>query len=135
MAGRNLDAWGLPMRPRKLIGQARMGDGTTIVPPFESTRPEPPEGPPNTVERDATRVAAALAIGVALLLIFLLGCSARLGPGEYGWMMWDVCGYEGGVAASITIMEIGARLGCTNPAENGDSEPVVNPDPITSNRG
>ena len=101
-----------------------------------SMRPKPPEGPPNTVDRDATRIAAALAIGVALLLILLLGCSARLGPGEYGWMQWDVCGYEGGVAASITIMEIGARLGCVNPAENGNGNgaPIVDSqitDPIT----
>ncbi len=90
-------------------------------------RPKPPEGPPNTVERDSNVVGAALAILVAVFLFAILGCSARLGPGEHGWMMWDVCGYEGGVASEITVLGSNSwRLGCTNPDErtNGTDEPV-----------
>ena len=54
------------------------------------------------------------------------GCSARIGPHEDGWLSWDVCGYEGGVAVEITIMQAGARLGCTNP-----EEATVVDDPVT----
>ncbi len=59
-------------------------------------------------------------VAIVLLLLVLLsvfGCSARVGPHESGWLSWDVCGYEGGVAVEITIMQAGARLGCTNPDE------------------
>lgn len=61
------------------------------------------------------------------LVVILSACSAKLGPGEDGWMRWDVCGYEGGVAAELTVMQAGARLGCTNPptsTANGDEEEV-----------
>ena len=102
--------------------------------PFARTKPKPPEGPPNTVERDSNLIAAALAIGVALILLTCLGCSARIGPHADGWLSWDVCGYEGGVAVSVTIMQIGARLGCTNPGDDGSAlvdaaitDPVTQP--------
>lgn len=53
-------------------------------------------------------------------LLLLPACSARIGPHEDGWLSWDVCGYEGGVAAEITVMQAGARLGCTNPDESSE---------------
>ena len=52
------------------------------------------------------------------------GCSARIGPHDDGWLSWDVCGYEGGVAASITIMEVGARLGCSDSPGSEEVEAV-----------
>lgn len=64
---------------------------------------------------------------VLVILFGIFGCSAKLGPGEYGWASWDVCGYEGGVAASVTVMEIGARLGCTNPEATDPAEPEPAP--------
>lgn len=60
---------------------------------------------------------ALLFVG-ALIAISLIGCSARIGPHEDGWLSWDVCGYEGGVAVEINVMAIGGRLGCTNPTES-----------------
>ena len=59
------------------------------------------------------------------VITILSACSAKVGPGEHGWMMWDVCGYEGGVAAEITIMQAGARLGCTNPETTQGSDEEV----------
>lgn len=58
-----------------------------------------------------------IGIVLALLLVIALGsgCSARIGPGEHGWVLWDVCGYEGGVAAELQVLAVTARLGCTNP--------------------
>lgn len=93
-------------------------------------QPKPPPGPPNTVERDSNLVGAALAIGTAVLLLILLACSARIGPHDDGWLSWDVCGYEGGVAVEITVMQAGARLGCTNPDEgNGTVDEQLEPPP------
>lgn len=97
-----------------------------VGPPFEERpRPKPPEGPPNTVEKDSNFVGAALAIGAAVLLLTLLACSARVGPHDDGWLSWDVCGYEGGVAASITIMEVGARLGCADAPDSVVIDEVI----------
>lgn len=60
-----------------------------------------------------------LAVAVLFMVVAIAsGCSARIGPHEGGWLSWDVCGYEGGVAVEITIMQAGARLGCTNPEES-----------------
>ncbi len=58
-----------------------------------------------------------LAIVLGTIWISLVGCSAKVGPDEYGWARWDVCGFEGGVAAELTILAMTARLGCTNPPE------------------
>lgn len=72
-----------------------------------------------------------LLFAIVLLLLVVLsvfGCSARIGPHEDGWLSWDVCGYEGGVAVEISIMQAGARLGCTNPEETTTvDEPEVEP--------
>lgn len=56
----------------------------------------------------------ALVLGAAL--IAALGCAAKIGPGDRGWLEWDICGFEGGVAAELTVLAMTARLGCTNPA-------------------
>jgi hypothetical protein len=63
---------------------------------------------------DDTTIVLAMVVAFALFL-FLSGCSAKVGPDEYGWARWDVCGFEGGVAAELTILAMTARLGCTNP--------------------
>lgn len=63
-------------------------------------------------------------ISTIVLAIALAGCSAKLGPGEYGWASWDLCGYEGGVAVELSVMAIGGRLGCTNPASSTVVEPT-----------
>ena len=67
---------------------------------------------------------------IALIAVLLCGCSARIGPHEDGWLSWDVCGYEGGVAVQITIMQAGARLGCTNPEEPTTVDSQIT-DPVT----
>ena len=59
-----------------------------------------------------------------LCMLVLAGCSARIGPHADGWLSWDVCGYEGGVAASVTVMEIGARLGCSDQPNTSTVEVV-----------
>lgn len=70
-----------------------------------------------------------LAILAAIVLAAVLsGCSAKFGPGEFGWASWDVCGYEGGVAVELNVMAIGGRLGCTNP-EVDQVEPEPEPSP------
>ncbi len=58
------------------------------------------------------RIATVLALIV--LLAALSACSAKVGPGEHGWARWDVCGYEGGVAAELQVLALVGRLGCTN---------------------
>ncbi len=73
-------------------------------------------------------VLIATVLALFVIVVVASGCSARIGPHEDGWLSWDVCGYEGGVAASITIMEIGARLGCADSpgaVEVEAVEPVV----------
>lgn len=62
-----------------------------------------------------------LLLAVALLLS---ACAAKVGPGEDGWAKWDLCGWEGGVAAEITLLAMTARLGCTNPAADAEPEPT-----------
>ncbi len=51
------------------------------------------------------------------LLIAALGCAAKIGPGDRGWLEWDICGFEGGVAAELTVLALTARLGCTAAVE------------------
>ena len=64
-----------------------------------------------------------------LAVAIACGCAARIGPGEDGWLQWDICGFEGGVAAELTILAMTARLGCTNPelVEDPDPELEVTP--------
>ncbi len=66
---------------------------------------------------------------ILIVACLMCGCSARLGPHDDGWLSWDVCGYEGGVAFEITVMQAGARLGCTNPTESTIEDPIT--DPVT----
>lgn len=83
----------------------------------------------------ARLVVLVLVVVVLVAAIAILsGCSARIGPHDDGWLSWDVCGYEGGVAASITIMEIGARLGCSDSPDSAVVEEVIDeplPEPPT----
>ncbi len=65
-----------------------------------------------------TRALAAVVLVACALA--LSGCAAKVGPGELGWASWDVCGWEGGVAAEFTILAATFRLGCTNPAAEPD---------------
>lgn len=66
---------------------------------------------------------------ILIAACLICGCSARIGPHDDGWLSWDVCGYEGGVAVEITIMQAGARLGCTNPELATTEEPEPEPAP------
>ena len=72
-------------------------------------------------------IASVLALIVVLAIAS--GCSAKVGPDEYGWASWDVCGFEGGVAAELTILAMTARLGCTNPAAELEPELELEPEP------
>lgn len=76
-----------------------------------------------------TLILIAAVLGLIVVLAIASGCSAKLGPGEHGWARWDVCGFEGGVAAQITLMDAGARLGCTNPESPTTTEPELEPEP------
>ncbi len=63
------------------------------------------------------------ALIVALLL--LPSCAMQIGPGEHGWVMWDVCGFEGGAEAELEVMGNGLRVGCSDkPAAVADEVPV-----------
>ena len=66
-------------------------------------------------------------LSTILIAIALSGCSAKLGPGEYGWASWDVCGFAGGVAAELQILAASTRLGCTNPDPELELEPEPTP--------
>lgn len=73
-------------------------------------------------------VVIVAVLAAIMLAAVLSGCSAKLGPGEYGWASWDVCGYEGGVAAELQVLALVGRLGCTNaPDEALEPEPGPNP--------
>lgn len=58
---------------------------------------------------------------VLLLVLLLPACSASIGPGS-GWVTWDVCGFEGGVAAEVGVMGSRARLGCTQTVLDEDED-------------
>lgn len=67
-----------------------------------------------------------IGIGVVLALLTVLviasGCAAHVGPSdERGWISWDICGWEGGVAAELQVLALTARLGCTSPKVDEDA--------------
>lgn len=73
-------------------------------------------------------IGAALGVmlGVSLtaLVVLLTGCAVHIGPSpDKGWMSWDVCGWEGGVSSTLTVMGGNSwKLGCTHPPETTTPE-------------
>ena len=77
------------------------------------------QGGPPTLGTLMMRILATL--GVLVLCFGLGGCAGKMGPGEYGWASWDLCGYEGGVASELTVMGTNTwTLGCTTPPAKSD---------------
>ncbi len=63
-----------------------------------------------------------------LALLLLPSCAMQIGPGEHGWVMWDICGFEGGAEAELEVMGNALRVGCSDsdkPAAVADEVPRV----------
>ena len=53
-------------------------------------------------------------IAMLALMLVLPSCAMQIGPGEHGWVKWDVCGFEGGAEAELNVMGNGLRVGCSD---------------------
>lgn len=53
-------------------------------------------------------------IATIALMLLLPSCAMQIGPGEHGWVKWDVCGFEGGAEAELHVMGNGLRVGCSD---------------------
>ncbi len=69
-----------------------------------------------------------MGLAMIALLLLLPACAMHIGPGEHGWVMWDVCGFEGGAEAELEVMGNALRVGCSDsdkPAAVADEVPRV----------
>ncbi len=73
--------------------------------------------------RPARNDSPATFVTWALVALLTGACAVHVGPTEdKGWLSWDVCGWEGGVSSTLTIMGGNSwRLGCTPPPEAEES--------------
>ncbi len=67
-----------------------------------------------------------MGLAMIALLLLLPSCAMHIGPGEHGWVMWDVCGFEGGAEAELEVMGNALRVGCSDkPAAVADEVPIT----------
>ena len=66
-----------------------------------------------------------MGIAMIALLLLLPACAMQIGPGEHGWVRWDVCGFEGGAEAELNVMGNGLRVGCSDKPARADEVPIT----------